>query len=160
GNWLTFSYPNTIAYFAVWAHEDAEADQHDDTALLSIDSAYVWNGNAYIPFIDLGSPRTATLTIHDVPPPTVEFTHANYHVHEGGGDFAAIGVYVSKPLDHVASVHYATADGTAGSPEDYGATEGTLTLAPGASYYAFWVPIHNDGLDDGDETVHLTLDSP
>jgi hypothetical protein len=58
------------------------------------------------------------------------------------------------------TVHYQSADGTATSPGDYAAVSGTLTFGAGVMSRTFTVPIVNDTLDEANETLTLSLDSP
>ena len=48
-------------------------------------------------------------------------------------------------------------DGTATAGADYTATSGTLTFNPGDVAKSISVPILDDAIDDGDETMTLTL---
>jgi chitinase len=147
---LTFPPYATQESFAVSTVEDGEIEQQDDTVLLSLDSPV---------YATLGGQGTATLTIHDVPPPVVEFAQADYLVGEGGT--ASVTVALSQPLNHQVSVHYATADGTATSPEDYQAAQGWLTFQPGQTVLSFTIATHEDGEDAQQaDTVLLSLDSP
>ena len=57
------------------------------------------------------------------------------------------------------TVDYATADGTATAGSDYTATSGTLTFQPGDTTKTVSVPITDDTVDDGGETLTLTLSS-
>ena len=57
------------------------------------------------------------------------------------------------------TVDYATADGTATAGSDYTATSGTLTFQPGDTEKTVSVPITDDAVDDGGETLTLTLSS-
>jgi hypothetical protein len=92
-------------------------------------------------------------------PTTVEFSSATYSVSESGGS-ATITVTRSGPTTGTTTVHYSTSDGTAQAPDDYTSSSGTLTFAPGETSKTFSVPIIDDLLDETDETVNLTLDSP
>src|SRR5262249_36856199 len=58
------------------------------------------------------------------------------------------------------SVNYATSNGTATAGADYTAVSGTLTFGIGDTSKTFTVPIINDTLVEGNETVNLTLSSP
>ena len=64
-------------------------------------------------------------------------------------------------LDRAASgqvtVAYATSDGTATAGDDYTATTGTLTFAPGETSKTVAVTVLADAHDDGGETLTLTL---
>ncbi len=55
------------------------------------------------------------------------------------------------------TVDYATADGTATEGDDYTATSGTLTFAPGETTKTVAVPIIDDNEEDDGETLTLTL---
>ena len=91
--------------------------------------------------------------------PSVAFSSANYSVGEGDRN-ATIDVNLSAASTQTVTVHYATSDGTANAPGDYTATSGTLTFAPGDTSKSFKVPIVDDALVEGPETVNLTLSNP
>ena len=55
------------------------------------------------------------------------------------------------------TVDYATSDGTATGGDDYTTTSGTLTFQAGDTTKTVSVPITDDAVDDGGETVTLTL---
>ena len=55
------------------------------------------------------------------------------------------------------TVDYATSDGTATAGSDYTATSGTLTFDAGDASKTISVPIIDDTVDDGGETLTLTL---
>ena len=60
-----------------------------------------------------------------------------------------------------ASVDYATSDGTATAGADYTTASGTLTWAAGnTNSQTFSIPLLDDSLVEGDETVILTLSNP
>jgi hypothetical protein len=94
----------------------------------------------------------------------LEFQYAEYTVDEGAGS-ATITVVRSGSKAGVVTVHYATSDGTdtaspALAPADYTPSFGTVPFADGASVATFTVPIIDDLLDEDDEYIDLTLDSP
>ena len=55
------------------------------------------------------------------------------------------------------TVDYATSDGTATAGDDYTATSGTLTFAPGEWEKTVAVPVLDDEWDEGEETMTLRL---
>jgi hypothetical protein len=55
---------------------------------------------------------------------------------------------------------YATANGTATAADDYTATSGTLTFAPGETAKSVAVAVVGETLFEGDETFSLVLSSP
>ena len=55
------------------------------------------------------------------------------------------------------TVNYATADGTATAGEDYTAVSGTLTFAPSETSKTVSVPIIDDSVSDGSETLTFTI---
>jgi urease beta subunit len=110
----------------------------------------------------LGSPATASVTIidNDVPQPGIlQFSTSGYSVNENGGS-ATITVTRTGGSNVPVTVNYATSDGTATAGADYTATSGTLNFAIGETSKTFTVPITNDTLVEGNETVNLTLSSP
>lgn len=62
--------------------------------------------------------------------------------------------------DGSATVRYATTDGTASSPGDYAAAEGTLTFEPGVTSATITVQVVGDAAVESDETLTLALSSP
>jgi sugar lactone lactonase YvrE len=63
-------------------------------------------------------------------------------------------------LSGLSSINYATSDGTANERSDYTTALGTLRFAPGESSKTFTVFITNDVLQEGAETINLTLSNP
>jgi uncharacterized delta-60 repeat protein len=86
----------------------------------------------------------------------IQFESATYQVAENAGQ-AVISVVRSGDVSQPASVTYATSDGTATQGEDYTTAKGTLTFAANETQKSFVVPIRDDALAEGDETVSLTL---
>ena len=111
----------------------------------------------------LGSPSAATLTITDDDDPPVDqpgtltFSSDAYSVSEAGGS-ATIQVQRNNGTDGAVGVSYSTADGSAASGSDYVTSSGTLSWADGdGSTKTFTVDLIDDELEEGTETVNLTL---
>jgi Calx-beta domain len=106
------------------------------------------------------SPSTATVTIlDDDGPGSIDFSSASYSVVEGAG-VATITVTRASNPSLVESVDYATADVTATAGSDYTATTGTLTFNAGEMSKSFQIPITDDNVFEGDETLHVALSNP
>ena len=147
---LTFAPGVTSQTFTVSITDDT-VDEASETVTLTLSAP----ANA-----TLGATSTATLTITDNDDaPTVQFSAADYVVDEGAGS-AVITVTLSSASGLTATVTYATANGTALSGSDYSAASGTLTFSPGATTRTFSVPITNDLIHEGDQTVALSLSAP
>jgi len=102
----------------------------------------------------LGSPATAVLTITDNEP-VVQFSLAAYKVTETGPTATIVATRTGGPTAF--TVDYATSNGTATAGSDYTAASGTLTFAAGILSRTFTIPILNDTLGEGPETVNLAL---
>ncbi|MFM1768765.1 MAG: hypothetical protein RJA22_1294 [Verrucomicrobiota bacterium] len=87
------------------------------------------------------------------------FAGAVLTVDETNGQ-AVITVFRSPEGTGPVSVDFATVDGSALAGADYGATNGTLTFAPGQLTSFFVIPIVDDGLGEGDEFLSLVLSNP
>jgi ribosomal protein L35AE/L33A len=109
----------------------------------------------------LGSPNTALLTIIDVPMTgTLQFSSAIYSVNENSGN-AIITVTRTGGSSGAVGVSYATGNGTATAGSDYTGSSGTLSWANGdTASKTFNVPIINDSVHEGNETVNLSLSNP
>jgi hypothetical protein len=73
---------------------------------------------------------------------------------------ARFRVKLSAPSVQSVSVDFATADGTANSISDYGATSGTLTFAPGVTTQTVTVSVNGDTLYEKNETFFVDLRNP
>ncbi len=105
----------------------------------------------------LGSPNPATLTIlDDDGQSTIQFSAAAYSVNESAGS-ATITATLTGATALTATVSYATSNGTALAGSDYTASSGTLTFAPGVTSLTFSVPIANDMVFEGNESLIVTL---
>jgi sugar lactone lactonase YvrE len=63
-------------------------------------------------------------------------------------------------LTGTTTVNYTTVDGTATAGTDYTAATGTLSFAPGESSKTINIPIINDNVFEGNETLSLVLSNP
>jgi hypothetical protein len=88
----------------------------------------------------------------------LQFSAATYSVAKNGGT-ATITVTRGSG-DGTITVDYATSNGTAVAGVQYTATSGTLTFAPGETSKTFIIPILNNNLVDGNQTLNLTLSNP
>ncbi|HEY6547847.1 MAG TPA: Ig-like domain-containing protein, partial [Vicinamibacteria bacterium] len=91
--------------------------------------------------------------------PGFRFEPGAYSVYEAGGE-ATIRVTRSGNPCSLASVDYATSDGSATAGTDYLPVSGTLTFAPGVTSRSFGIGIVDDASDEPDETVEITLSNP
>ena len=82
---------------------------------------------------------------------------ADASANENTDDALEFPVTLDRGSTLTVTVDYATSDGTATAGQDYTATSGTLTFSPGETAKTITVPVLNDAIDDGGETVTLTL---
>ncbi len=86
----------------------------------------------------------------------MHFSAASYPVNDHGGS-ATITVTRTGSTVSVANVNYATSNGTAVSGQDYAAASGTLSFDIGETSKTFSVPLLDDGVFEGNETLNLGL---
>ena len=148
GNTLTFTAGETSRTFTVPITNDTDVEDDEEFRLtLSNPSAG----------LVIGDPNPATATIvDDDATGTLEFSALRYDANEQDGH-ATITVRRVGGSGGLASVDYATSDGSAHAPGDYAATSGTLNFADGETTKTFDVPVVWDGQAEGDETVSLAL---
>jgi hypothetical protein len=150
---LTFAPGEIAKSFQVAVANDI-FDEPDETVNLSLSNPT----NA-----GLGIPANALLTIlDDDGTPTLRFAVPTVTVDESASD-ATVTVNLVGATAVTTTVNYATSNGSATAGSDYTAQSGTLTFAPslsGSATASFKVPILNDGLDEDDETINLTLSNP
>ena len=89
----------------------------------------------------------------------VQFSAIDFKVSEGD---AVATIYVTRSGGAASdvTVAYETADGAASAGADYTPAAGVLTFGAGEATQTFTVPILSDTLDEGNETVNLTLSAP
>ena len=82
---------------------------------------------------------------------------ADARTREREGSTLDFAVTLSRAVRARVTVAYATADGTATAGEDYTAADGTLTFAAGQTRKIVSVAVLDDAIDEGAETLTLTL---
>ncbi|AVP96865.1 hypothetical protein C7S18_06465 [Ahniella affigens] len=93
-------------------------------------------------------------------PGQLRFSLASYTVAEGVGN-ATITVQRVGGADGPVGVSYASSNGSANAGSDYSAVTSTLSwMDQDSADQTFAISIVDDGLDEDDETVNLTLSSP
>jgi PHD/YefM family antitoxin component YafN of YafNO toxin-antitoxin module len=90
---------------------------------------------------------------------TVQFNATNYIVYENTENLL-LAVTRTGNLTNAVTINYATSNGSAQAPGDFVNASGELQFAPGESVKFVSVPIVDDALVEGAETLKLTLSSP
>ena len=85
---------------------------------------------------------------------------ADARVEEGDGAVLDFVVTLDRAATETVTVDYATADGTATEPDDYGEESGALTFAAGVTERTVSVTVEDDTHHEGEETMTLTLSNP
>ncbi|MEG4423397.1 Calx-beta domain-containing protein [Microcoleus sp. D3_18_C1] len=94
-------------------------------------------------------------------PITLEFSAPTFSVNEDGTTVAAVTVTRTGSTTGAASATVELSDGTAIAPDDYTNTPLTVNFAAGdAAPQTITIPIANDTLVEGTETLNLTLTNP
>ena len=113
------------------------------------------------PGVCTASGRKLAGGIQEVVPGPASLSVADAAVDENAANASlAFVVTLSRARHEATTVAYATSDGTATADVDYTAASGTLTFTAGETEKTVSVPVLNDALDEGSETVTLTLSSP
>ena len=73
------------------------------------------------------------------------------------GGYMTFTVTLSAATEQAVTVNFATRDGTTVASEDYQATAGTLTFAPGETTKTITVAVHTDSILEPTETFYITL---
>ena len=99
---------------------------------------------------------TGTIIDNDDPP---ALTIADAGAKESAGEIA-FRVSLDAPSGREVAVSYRTEDGTAKAGEDYGPTDGSLTIAAGRTDATILVALMNDILEEEEETFTVRLLDP
>ena len=82
---------------------------------------------------------------------------ADARAREGEDETIDFAVSLSRAASATVAVSYATADGSATAGEDYTRSGGMLRFAPGETAKTVSVPVLDDAVDEGEETLTLRL---
>ena len=94
-----------------------------------------------------------------VPPGSLQFSSSLYVANEDVGVFS-VTVNRVNGTGGTVSANYATSDGTATAGSDYISANGTVTFLDGETSRSFMISIIWDTVNEGNETVNLTLSNP
>ena len=90
---------------------------------------------------------------------SMQFSATSYIVNENAGS-VVVTVTRSGSTTQPATINYATSNGSATQPSDYTSASGSLQFASGETVKTFVVPIMDDALVEGTETINVSLSSP
>jgi uncharacterized repeat protein (TIGR01451 family) len=90
---------------------------------------------------------------------SMQFSSTAYVVNENAGS-VTVSVTRSGNTTLATTINFATSNGSATQPNDYTSTTGSLQFAPGETVKTFTIPIINDALVEGNETINVVLSSP
>jgi hypothetical protein len=95
---------------------------------------------------------------------TLEFESSAYNIGEAQG-MVTLTVLKSGTATGTITVHYSTTDNPANpnsarAPQDYTATQGTLTFTSSETSKQITVPINEDAIYEGAQTFHVVLSDP
>lgn len=93
-------------------------------------------------------------------PPAITVADAAIEEGQAGTRELVFTVTLDRPAAGSVTVDYATADGTARAGQDYVATQGRLTFAPGETSRTIRVTVTGDAAVEADEALLLRLSSP
>ena len=104
-----------------------------------------------------GDGRALSATISTTVLGPVALTVADARAREASDATLNFAVTLSRASSGTVAVAYATADGSATAGSDYTARQGTLTFDPGETAKTVAVPVLDDAIDEGEETLTLRL---
>lgn len=150
---LTFAKGETVKTVPVTVYGDQapEANESFSFRLSNPKGATIADGTGFVTIVD-SLPRLSITSLSGM----------------SEGDLMTLTVTLSAPLDTTFTVDFATADYTtdpqmldaAFAGQDYVATSGTLTFAPGETSKTFTVQILADGLEEYDEVFAIWFSNP
>ncbi len=153
----TFAAGSAAATLAV-ATDDDGVDEADGrvTATVTAGAGYEVDADAASAGIDVYDNDAAATQ----GPAAETLWTSTLTVQEAEGAALAFGVTLSEAQASTVSVRYATADGSANAGADYEAVSGVLRFAAGETAKTVSVAVLDDAINEGSETLTLTLSHP
>jgi Calx-beta domain len=148
---VTIPKNQTSGAVQITVNDDALAED-DETFTLNLS-----NATGGLPIDDAQGVGTIQ---NDDADPTVSVASASVNEGDAGTTTLSLPVTLSGPSGREVDVDYATSDGTATAGSDYAATSGTLVFAAGETTKQVDVTVTGDFLNEGDETLTVTLTAP
>jgi streptogramin lyase len=145
---LTFGPGDSSEIIEVTVNGDA-LDEDDETFTVTLSDPQLATIN--------GGTATGTI-MDDDPRPTISI--ADSPGRSEGGPALSFQVTLSGPSGRQVQVNYATQNGSAKAPGDYGSKTGTLTFVPGHTSRVVLVNSVEDALDEENESLAVRLSSP
>ena len=152
---LTFTTTNWATAQTVTVTASNDTDTVTDTHSLTHSAASSDTDYSGIPIDNVG----VTVNDNDSAIPALSFDAINITVDEDDSQ-ATLSVLLSQASADTVTVDYATSDSTARAGDDYTATSGTLTFAPGETSKTVSIMILNDGVYEPTESFSFTLSNP
>jgi Ca2+-binding RTX toxin-like protein len=113
----------------------------------------------------IGTQNAAVLNIVDndfkpIAPGVITFSTANFSVNEDGTPVPSITVNRTEGSSGAVSATVLLTNGTAAEPDDYNSDPIVVNFADGQTTQTFTIPIVDDDLVEGNETINLKLSNP
>lgn len=150
-----FAFSFVVIAAVVHAASGTVTYSYDEAGRLK-SASYDGNSNTQYALDPAGN-RTGVVSTPPSVTGNLQLSAPTYTIAENGGSLI-VTVDRMSGSSGAASVNYATANGTATAGSDYTATSGTLNWAAGdAASKTFSIPILDDALQEGSETLTVTL---
>jgi len=152
GSYLSFAPGETTKTITVQVTGDTR-DEFDETFVVNL-----WIENLYAENASIADGQGVGTIQDDDPPPVLSINDVTLAEGRTGISYFVFTVSLSAASDKTISINYATANGSATTANnDYAATWGTLTFAPGETTKTITVQVNGDRKKEANETFFLNL---
>jgi len=114
------------------------------------------NGNLFVVSLSNGAVYEIKSKPSSPPTSSIQFNASRYLVGESAGS-VTVTVTRSGETSNAVTIQYATSNGSATQPNDYTSASGSLQFAAGETMKSFVVPVIDDGVVEGTETINLSF---